>query len=253
MPTKIFLKPADTDFFAKLVSDVGAQSWRDGITPSDYDFASRSPATARSASIFGADGDIVGTFWSYMHDGVANAAYVAWMGRNAEALMSGRSGPDTVAEGLRLVAGLAYTGWWPGPTPAYLRGAHSETVTLRTNSHSEEIATFWGGSATDAAGVAAMLVNAGPDIVANNAGCRPVIEAMMPAIGRGAAADFSDDVVDEMVAVVSRFADERVPVASSLLVLRQTADSAYQSGGGRCLVTASDIRAVVERWRKAAA
>jgi hypothetical protein len=251
--TKIFLKTADTDFFAKLVLDVGAQSWRDGITPSDYDFASRSPATARSASIFGADGDIVGTFWSYMHDGVPNAEYVAWMGRNAQDLMSGRSGPDTVAEGLRLAAGLAYTDWWPGPTPFYLRGAHAEAVTLRTNSHSEELATFWGGRAPGAAEVAALLVNAGPDILANTAGCRPVIEAIMPTIGRGAAADFSEDVADEMVAAVSGFADERVPVARSLLVLRQTASSAYQSGRGRCLVTGSDIRAVVERWRKAAA
>lgn len=251
--TTIFLKPADTDFFAKLVSDIGAQSWRDGITPSDHDFASRSPSTARSASIFGDDGDVVGTFWSYMHDGVANAEYVAWMGRNAQALMSGRSDTDTVAEGLRLASGLAYTDWWPGPTPVYLRGAHSEAVTLRTNSHSEEIATFWGGSASGAAGVAAMLVNAGPDILANTAGCRPVIEAMMPGIARGEVTDFSEDVVDELVAVVSGFTGERVPVATSLLVLRQAADSAFRSGAGRGFVAASDVRAFAERRRKAAA
>jgi hypothetical protein len=248
----IFLKPADTDLFAKLVSDVSAQSWRDGATPSDYDFASKSPATARSASIFGDDGDIVGTFWSYMHDGVANAGYVAWMGRNARALMSARAAPDTVAEGLRLAAGLAHTNWWAGPTPFYLRGTHAEAVTLRTNSHTEEIATFWGGRAPGAAEAAAMLVNAGPDILANTAGCRPVIEAMMPGIGRVAAADFSQDVPDEVVAVASGFADERVPVATSLLVLRQAANGACHSGGGRRLVTASDVRAVVERWRNAA-
>jgi hypothetical protein len=250
--TKMFLKPADADFFVKLISDAGALSWRDGSTPSDYDFASKSPATARSASIFGAGGDVVGTFWSYMHDGVANAGYVAWMGRNAHALMSGRSDPEAVAEGLRFSVGLAYTNWWPGPTPFYLRGTHAEAVTLRTNSHSEEIATFWGSRAPGAAEVAAMLVNAGPDILANTAGCRPVIEAMMPGVGLGAATDFSEDVLDELCAVASRFADERVPVATSLLVLRQTADSACRSGGGRSLVTASDVKAVADRWRNAA-
>ena len=155
--------------------------WSVGPTPTELDRASRSPVTMRTATIMDRD-EAVGTFWSCLMDGEANAAAAHWCASNGRALMSGRTALDA-GEGLRLLAAVRYAGWWPGPTPGYLAGSDQAAVTLRSPEHTEEVATFWRGRAETAARVVTVVMSAAPDLIAANlgeGGASAVIAALCP-------------------------------------------------------------------------
>ena len=127
------------------------------------DMAAHSPANRPTATIF-ADKSPVGTFWSYMHDGPANAAFVCWIGNYIFEMLDGKLSDELFQEGLSLMKSLQYPVWFPSFTPGYLSGGR-DSVTMRSDDRSEEIATLWTADEPQLSCLVETLVNGYPDLL----------------------------------------------------------------------------------------
>lgn len=238
---EIALKQQDIDTLFGLAKSAMTHTWTAGPTPPHLDLASQLPPDRATATLFATAGPVA-TFWSYMHDGPHNATYVAWMANHATGLLSSEFDESVGDAGLALLSEVAYRDWWPGYTPFYLRGGDGDAITLRTNQHTEEIATLWGARSKDAASLICWFVNAGPDILArawSRDGARTVIASLLPALQQHYRVRLAPDVEDVVVDLATQDADLQVPVSYAMAVAAQ----ACMNGKRDSLISEADIRA----------
>ncbi|MBN3761259.1 hypothetical protein [Burkholderia sp. Ac-20365] len=245
------MKQEDLDHLSGLLAAEPNSHWEARSTPADLDFASHQPEDRPSATIFEST-EPVATFWSYMHNGPSNAAFIAWMSRHVRALIAGELADDVATEGLKLLSDVTYRDWLPGPTPFYLRGQNVGTVTLRSAQHTEEIATVWAPRAEERAGLMCWFAAGGADLLARawgTEGCIRVISAMLGALDVSRV-KLDAGVIGAAVEIVEEQRDHRIPIAYALDVVKDACwEARSQRDNDTAVATADFIHAFHSRRR----